>query len=180
MAVLDVAGAPVQVRLNAKPGDTVVVVGAGKAGLLCLQEAIDRVYPSGNVVCVELSNSQCRVVRDLGIAHKVIQANAQNPLETFRKYKELLGEKLADLTISCVNVPDTETTSVLMTKKTGLIYYFSMSTNFAKASLGAEGIGKQTKMLIGNGYYPGHADIVFQVVREHPRLRAYFEEKYAV
>lgn len=180
LAVLDVAGAPVQVRLNAKPGDTVLVIGAGKAGILCLQEAIDRVYPSGTVVCVEFDESQCKVVRDLGIAHKVIQANAQKPLDTFNKYRESLGEKLADMTINCVNVPDTEITSVLMTNNTGLIYYFSMSTNFAKASLGAEGIGKQTKMLIGNGYYPGHADIAFQVIREHPKLRTYFEEKYAV
>ncbi len=180
MAVFDVAGAPIQVRLNAKPGDTVLVLGAGKAGLLCMQEAMNRVYPSGKVVCVEFAESQCKVVEDLRIAHKVIRADAQRPLETFNTYRRILGEELADLTINCVNVSDTEVTSVLLTKNTGLIYFFSMSTNFAKASLGAEGIKKQTRMLIGNGYYPGHSEIALQLIREHPNLRNYFESKYVV
>ncbi len=40
LAVLDVAGgAPAQVSKSASPGDIVVVMGAGKAGLLCLYEA---------------------------------------------------------------------------------------------------------------------------------------------
>ncbi|MCP4721069.1 MAG: L-erythro-3,5-diaminohexanoate dehydrogenase [Desulfobacteraceae bacterium] len=178
MAALDVAGAPAQVRINAKPGDIVLVLGAGKAGLLCLQEARNRVFPNGQVVCIEYSKTQCDVVRDLGLAHRVIRADAQNPLETLGRFQEAMGENLADFTVNCVNVPDTEVTTVLLTKNRGLVYYFSMSTNFAKASLGAEGVKKYTRMLIGNGYYPGHAEIVFQIIREHPKLAQYFEDKF--
>lgn len=178
MAALDVAGAPAQVRANARPGDTVVVLGAGKAGLLCLQEAMDRVFPNGKVVCMEYDKNQCRAVQDLKIADHVIRVDAQKPLETLERYRAVMGENLADFTVNCVNVPDTEVTSVLVTKDKGLVYYFSMSTNFAKASLGAEGIKRQTRMLIGNGYFPGHSDITFQVIRNHPELRQYFEKKY--
>ena len=39
LALMDIAGAPAQVAVHAKAGDTVVVEGAGKAGLLCLAEA---------------------------------------------------------------------------------------------------------------------------------------------
>jgi len=179
MAALDVAGAPAQVRVNAVPGDTVVVIGAGKAGLLCLQEAMDRVFPTGRVICLEYDESVCRAVRELGIAHHVICADAQKPLETLARFQTVMGDDLADFTVNCVNVQDTEVTSVLLTKDRGLVYYFSMSTNFAKASLGAEGIKKPTRMLIGNGYYPGHSDITFQVLRKHPGLRQYFESKFA-
>ena len=179
MAALDVAGAPAQVRVNVKPGNTAVVIGAGKAGILCLQEAMDRVGLHGKVICLEFDESQCQVVRNLGIAHHVIQANAQTPMETLLRYQEVMGDELADFTVNCVNVPDTEVTSVLLTKDTGIVYYFSMNTNFAKASLGAEGIKKHTRMLIGNGYYPGHVDITFEIIRNHTRLRNYFEEKFA-
>ncbi len=89
-----------------------------------------------------------------------------------------MGDELADFTVNCVNVPETEVTSVLLTQDRGLVYFFSMSTDFAKASLGAEGIRKPTRMLIGNGYYPGHTEIAFQVIREHPGLRGYFEQKF--
>jgi L-erythro-3,5-diaminohexanoate dehydrogenase len=179
MAVLDVAGAPAQVRINAGPGDTVVVLGAGKAGLLCLQEAMDRVYPFGKVVCLEYDAAQCQTVQDLNLAHHVICADATRPLKTLAQYQQFMGDELADFTVNCVNVPDTEVTSVLLTQDRGLVYFFSMSTNFAKASLGAEGIRKPTRMLIGNGYYPGHTEIAFQVIREHPELKMYFEHKFA-
>lgn len=179
MAALDVAGAPAQVRVNAKPGDVVVVIGAGKAGLLCLQEARNRVYPHGRVICLDFLKSQCDAVRHLDLAHHVIRTDAQNPLETLKQYRAVMGATLADLTVNCVNVPDTEVTSVLLTKNQGLIYFFSMSTNFAKASLGAEGVKKHTRMLIGNGYYPGHAEITFRIIREHPELKQYFEDKFA-
>lgn len=179
MAVLDVAGAPAQVRINVKAGDIAVVIGAGKAGILCLQEAMNRVGPQGKVICLEFDEYKCRIIRELGIAHHVIQANAQAPLETLDKYQEIMGDELADFTVNCVNVFDTEVTSVLLTKDTGIVYYFSMNTNFAKASLGAEGVKKYTRMLIGNGYYPGHSDITFEIMRNHPDLRNYFEEKFA-
>lgn len=178
LAIMDVAGAPAQVAINAKPNEVVVVIGSGKAGLLCLAEAKERVKPTGKVICIEYSKEQCELVKRLNLADHVIQGNAQHPLEILQKYEEIMGDKLADLTISTVNVSDTELATVLITKNEGLVYFFSMSTNFAKASLGAEGTGKYTRMLVGNGYYPGHADITFEIVRKNKELRSYFEEKY--
>lgn len=177
LALMDVAGAPAQVALHAKPGDTVVVVGAGKAGLLCLAEAKKRVSPTGRVICLEYSERQCEVVRSLGIADLVLQVNGQEPLEAYRRYQEAAGE-LADFTVNTVNVPDTELATILVTKDTGMIYFFSMSTNFVKASLGAEGVKKYVPMLIGNGYYPGHAQIAFDIVRREQPLRDYLTGRY--
>lgn len=178
LAIMDVAGAPAQVAINAKPNDVVVVIGSGKAGLLCLHEAKQRVKPNGKVICIEYSKEQCELVETMGLADYTIQGNAQNPLEILQKYQQNMGDKLADLTINTVNVSDTEVATVLITKNEGLVYFFSMSTNFVKASLGAEGVGKHTKMLVGNGYYPGHADMTFQIMRENQVLKSYFKNKY--
>ena len=178
LALMDVAGAPAQVAVNAKPGDTVVVMGAGKAGLLCLAEAKKRVSPTGKVVCMEYSAAQCEVVRSLGIADVVIQANGQEPLASYQSYMEAMNGRLADFTVSTVSVGNTELSTILVTRDQGMIYFFSMSTDFVKASLGAEGVGKYVPMLIGNGYYPGHAQIAFDIVRREEKLRNYFIERY--
>ena len=178
LAIMDVAGAPAQVAINAKPGDVITVVGAGKAGILCLAEAKKRVAPTGTVVCMEYSEDRCRLVEELGIADIVICANGQIPLSSFQAYMKATGGKLSDFSINTVNVPNTELSTILITKDTGKIYFFSMCTDFVKASLGAEGVKKYVPMFIGNGYYPGHADITFQLIREHAKVRNYFIQRY--
>ena len=48
-----------------------------------------------------------------------------------------------------------------------------------KAALGAEGVGSDVTMLIGNGYTKGHAEITLQELRESEKLRKIFTELYA-
>lgn len=178
LAVMDIAGAPAQVAMNVKPGDTVVILGAGKAGLLCLAEAKRRAAPHGKVVCLEYSREQCKVVEDLGIADLILQVDGQKPLETYNEYMAATNGRLADFTVSTVNVPNTELSTIMVTKDTGRIYFFSMSTDFVKASLGSEGIGKYTEMILGAGYIPGHVEITFNIVRENQKLREYLHNRY--
>ena len=54
-----------------------------------------------------------------------------------------------------------------------------MATSFTKAALGAEGVGKDVNMLIGNGYTKGHANAALQVLREDERIMKLFAELYA-
>ncbi len=178
LAIMDVAGAPAQVAMNAKPGDIVVVLGAGKAGLLCLAEAKKRVAPHGFVVCLESLKSQCEIVEKLRLADLVIQADGQKPLETYNKYLAAMEGQLADFTVNTVNVTNTELSTILVTKDTGKVFFFSMSTDFVKASLGAEGAKKFVMMILGSGYYPGHDQIAFNVVRENLLLRKYLFDRY--
>ena len=86
---------------------------------------------------------------------------------------------LADLVVNCVNVGGTETASILCCKDHGTVYFFSMATSFTAAALGAEGIGKDVNMMVGNGYAKGHADIALQTLRDHPALNDYFTARYA-
>ena len=53
-----------------------------------------------------------------------------------------------------------------------------MATSFTKAALGAEGVGKDVSMIIGNGYTKNHDKIALDLLRESKVLRKIFEEKY--
>jgi L-erythro-3,5-diaminohexanoate dehydrogenase len=86
---------------------------------------------------------------------------------------------MADVTVNCVNVPGSEMASILATKDDGVVYFFGMATSFTRAALGAEGIGHDATMIIGNGYTKGHAEFSLNLLRESPELRALFEATYA-
>ena len=180
LSVLDVAGAPAQTAKLVKPGDTVVVIGGGgKSGLLCLYEAKKRAGVTGKVICIGGSDKSTNRAKKLGLADEYFAANATDAIFVYNKIMELTNGKLADLVINCVNIPNTEMASILATKDGGTVYFFSMATSFTKAALGAEGVGKDINMIVGNGYTKGHAAISLQVLRESPALRELFTEMYA-
>ncbi len=172
LAVLDVCGAPAQTARLTKPGSTVLILGGGgKSGLLCSYAA--KRAGAKRVIAFDYSEASLERARRLGAADEIIQGDARNALAVL----EAVGER-ADLTLSCVNVPGAELSAILATKPTGMVYFFSMSTSFTAAALGAEGVGSPVDMLVGNGYYPGHADLALQLLRESQTLRSLFEELY--
>lgn len=179
LAVLDVAGAPAQTARLVQPGHTVVVVGGGgKSGMLCLHEAKKRAGINGRVIGIGSGSASCDRMRALGLADAVLRVDATDPLAALRAVEEATGGGLADVTINCVNLPGTEMASIMATKDRGLVYFFSMATSFTGAALGAEGIGKDVTMLIGNGYCRDHAAFTLSVVRESPVLYKAFMELY--
>ncbi|WP_284142965.1 zinc-binding dehydrogenase [Caloranaerobacter azorensis] len=147
--------------------------------MLCLYEAKKRVGVTGKVICLGYSQESIDRVKEANLADYYIKADATNAVEVMEKIKEVTNGEMADITINCVNVPNTEMASILATKDNGLIYFFSMATSFTKAALGAEGVGKDVTMIIGNGYTKGHAEIALQIMRESEELRKIYEELYA-
>ena len=179
LSVLDVAGAPAQAAKLVKPGDTVVIIGGGgKSGLLCLYEAKKRAGVTGKVICIGGSEKSTDRARKLGLADEYFAADATDAVGIYDRIMDLTGGKLADLVINCVNIPNTEMASILACKDGGTVYFFSMATSFTKAALGAEGVGKDVNMIVGNGYTKNHAQITLDVLRENPKLRKLFDEKY--
>ncbi len=105
--------------------------------------------------------------------------NATDAVGMYNKIMELTDGKLCDVVINCVSIPNTEMGSILTCRDGGIVYFFSMATDFTKAALGAEGVGKDVNMMVGNGYTKGHAAITLQVLREHEGIKKLFEEMYA-
>lgn len=179
LAILDVAGAPAQTARLVKPGNTVVVIGGGgKSGTLCVFEAKKQAGKSGCVIGVSPFAKDCQRMTELGWADHALQVDATDALALMAAVAKVTGGKLADVVINCVNIPNTEMGSILATKQRGRIYFFSMATSFTAAALGAEGVGKDVEMIVGNGYASGHADFALNLLRESPKLRALFEQLY--
>lgn len=180
LAVLDVAGAAAQTAKLVKPGDKVVVIGAGgKSGLLCLHEAKKRAGITGQVIGIAPREKSMQRAASTGLCDTVIMADAANAIDLMEKVQEATGGAMADVTINCVNIPNTELSSILATKDGGVVYFFSMATSFTAAALGAEGVGKDVTMVVGNGYTKDHAAISLNIMRESPVLRKIFEDLYA-
>ena len=179
LAALDVAGAPAQTAKLVKPGDSVLVLGAGgKSGMMCCYEAMKRVGPTGNVVAMCRKDADRDKLLENKLCHKVIQTDVSRPLEVLEKALDANGGKEFDISINVVNVPSSEMASILPVRDGGIVYFFSMAVSFTKAALGAEGIGKDVNMIIGNGYTKDHAEITLHQLRENPALCKIFEEKY--
>ena len=90
----------------------------------------------------------------------------------------IAGERGCEVTINNVNVPSTEMTSILVTKGQGCVYFFSMATSFTKAALGAEGVGKDINLIVGNGYAKGHAELTLGIIRETEKIRELLNRLY--
>jgi L-erythro-3,5-diaminohexanoate dehydrogenase len=180
LAILDVAGAPAQAAKLCKPGQTVFIIGAGgKSGLLCAYEARNRVGVTGKVIGLVHGDAGKKRLEKTGFCDYIFQGSATDQLFVYEEVKKATNGEMADLTINCVDIPDTEMASVLATKDDGIVYFFSMATSFTSAALGAEGIGADTTMLIGNGYTKHHAEISLADVRQSPVLMEIFKQTYA-
>ena len=180
LAIFDVAGAPAQVQRLVHTGDRVVIIGAdGKSGLLACAQAKTCAGPSGRVVGIGPSarSAGAQLLQAEHFVDAFVESDARDAATT----ASLAGHALdgtADVVINCVNVPGTELASILCARDRGTVYFFSMCTSFTAAALGAEGIGKDVTMIIGNGYARDHANIALATVREAPAMLRYFCEHY--
>jgi L-erythro-3,5-diaminohexanoate dehydrogenase len=179
LAALDVAGAAPQVARLVKRDDCVLVLGAGgKSGVLCAAEARRRGGPGAIVVGVENHAPYAADLEALGICSCVLSVDATDPVLVRRRFLEATSGREADVSFSCVNVPDAELSAILPLRPRGIAYFFAMSTSFTRAALGAEGVGADVDLFIGNGYAEGHADHTLAMMHELPRVRQLFEKRY--
>ena len=179
LAALDVAGAPAQVAKLARPCQSVVILGsAGKSGMLCAYEAVKRVGPTGTVIGLVRNEKEAALLARVSDKIKVVIADATKPIEVLNAVLAANDGKEVDIAINCVNVQNTEMSTILPVKDLGIAYFFSMATSFTKAALGAEGVGKDVTMIVGNGYTKDHAAITLEELRESAVLREIFNELY--
>ncbi len=180
LMVMDVCGAPALVarlvrEYAARGVDPSVLVlgGAGKSGSLSLAAAADA--GAGRRIGVVPVTSEAELLRATSLADEVVIADARSPLGLSEAVAAAGGP--ADITVVCVDVPGCEQPAILSTAQGGTIIFFSMATSFAAAALGAEGLAADVRMLVGNGYVPGHAAYALDLLRANPDVRSLFESR---
>src|SRR5713101_5622333 len=97
LAALDVCGAPALVARHVRPGMTVLVLGAGKSGMLCLAQARRSMAGQG----------------------LLIVADATDGLSVLEQVTRLSRGTLCDLAINCASVPSTEMATILSVRSGG-------------------------------------------------------------
>lgn len=183
LMVMDVCGAPALVSRVVREhrertgGAPVVTVlgGAGKSGSLSLAAA--GAAGAARRIAVVPFQAEADLLEDTGLADRVAIADARSPLGLLAAVEEAGGP--ADVTVVCVDVPGCEQPAILATAQGGTVIFFSMATNFAAAALGAEGLAADVRMLVGNGYVPGHAEHALDLLRTTPGVRGLFESRLA-
>lgn len=178
LAALDVAGAPALVARYVKPGMRILMLGAGKSGALCLAQARKLLDGRGQLIAADISPKALATLEGLGLCDRTIACDATQAVDVMDAVKAATGGQLVDLVVNCASVPNTEMASILSVRDGGTVIFFSMATSFTTAALGAEGVGKDVTMIVGNGYVPGHADLTLELLRGHAGLRRLFEERY--
>lgn len=172
MSVIDVCGAPATVHRRVKVGQSVAVLGAGKAGLMAAVAARQAAGPGSRIVAFDVSAPNLAAMRSLDVVDEVVQVDLKEAIPVFELASRLTDGALFDFVINVTNVTGTETAAILCTKDRGNLLLFSMATSFQVAALSAEGAGKDIDMLVGNGYVHGCIDFGFDLVRRNPPLRA--------
>ncbi len=178
LAALDVAGAPALVARYLKPGQRVVMLGAGKSGALCLAQAREAMKGQGQLIALDISQPALETLKGLGLCDDIARVDATQGVDVMETVSKLTGGALADLVVNCASVPNTEMASILSVRDGGTVIFFSMATSFTTAALGAEGVGKDVQMIVGNGYVPGHAELTLNLLRRNADLRKLFEQRY--
>ncbi|HYM49114.1 MAG TPA: NAD-binding protein [Candidatus Limnocylindrales bacterium] len=178
LAALDVSSAPAQLARLVRRADRVIVIGAGGAsGLLALALARERAR-DGVVVAVDSNRRFIEDVRASGLADHVVEADATHPVDCARAVARRARFPHADVVVNVVNTPGTEMATVLLCRPRGIVMFFGMATSFSDAALSGDGLGRETRMMVGIGYVEGQAQLALGLLRRHPRLREVFVRRY--
>ena len=176
LAVMDVCGAPAMTKRIVESYDAPVVAvigGAGKSGSLSLAAAKDA--GAQRTIGVVPFEEERALLADAHVADEVVIADARDPI-ALRDAVTAAGGP-ADVTVVCVDVPGCEGGAILATAERGTVIFFSMATSFSAAALGAEGLAADVRMLVGNGYTPGHAAYALELLRADAGVRGLFERR---
>jgi L-erythro-3,5-diaminohexanoate dehydrogenase len=174
LSVMDVCGAPAltaRVAADYVEPTVLVIGGGGKSGSLSLAAA--RQAGAGRLIGVVPHATEAALLTSAGLADEVVIADARDPIALRDAVQKAGGP--ADVTVVCVDVPGCEGGAILSTADRGTVIFFSMATSFSAAALGAEGLAADVRMIVGNGYVPGHAAYAMELLRGNAGVRGLFE-----
>lgn len=165
----DVYAAGSHTRELAPAGGTVCVLGAGHAGKLALAAA--REASAGTLVAIDVDATAVERVAELGLCDIAVATDLRDPLTALAGL-ERAGAPPADLTVVVVSAPGCESTAILATATGGTILFYSMATSFQTAALSADGMSRDVRMLIGNGFAADRGAYALDLYRRDAALRA--------
>ena len=175
LSILDISSIVPQVHRHTEPGQTVLVIGAGKSGATAMA-AIREVAADARIIALDPDPLRLDRMVTLGLADSVIEGDATLPEKALETVSDATSGALCDLVLNCVNVADTEATSILCARRNGTVVFYSMATRFDRAALGTDATDNDVRLVIGNGIADRQAELTLDLFRKREGLLAYFEE----
>lgn len=176
LTACDVYPAAWHVRDRSRPGDHVLVLGAGHAGLLAAVAACDAVGPQGRVSVVDASTAALARLPQVAPAARAVRADATQA-STVVAELAADGAGPADVTLVCTSAVGCEGTAILATSTHGVVLYFSTATSFHAAALGVDALSTTVNLVIPNGCTPDRAGYTLELLRTHPALLDSFRHR---
>lgn len=159
--------------VDTKKPFVVACMGCGRSGLLAMAVVHDAV-PGARIIALDRSVSSLKDVLQLGIPNTVVEeCDATKPLDVLQAVNKHAPEG-ADLVLNLVSVQGTEAGTSLIAKKGGTIVYFSMATNFSRATLSTDVTGNPLRVELGAGVFPDQASSTIDLLKRYPKLAAVF------
>jgi L-erythro-3,5-diaminohexanoate dehydrogenase len=169
LTAFDVYPAASYARELAAPGEHVVVLGAGHAGLLAVAAARLAVGAGGRVTSVDIDPSALERAKTVDPDALTLRADVTDPLMVAAQLPAA-----ANLTLICTSVPGAEGAALIATASHGTIVFFSTATRFAAAALGADAIGSRARLVIPNGLTEDLGQYALELLRASAPLRLAF------
>ncbi|NKB37678.1 MAG: zinc-binding dehydrogenase [Gammaproteobacteria bacterium] len=176
LAAIDVSSIVPQVYRSVAEAKNILVIGAGKSGMAAMA-AVRASAPDVKLVALDPADEALEQIEECDFADICIKANARIPELVLREIRKVTDGKGFDLVLNCVNVPDTEAASILSARHGGTVFFYSMATRFDKAALGTDATDNDVRLLIGNGVAKDQATLVFELLRQQPKLKTFFENQ---
>jgi len=176
IAAFDICGAPKHAINNVKEGDVVLLLGLGKAAVSVMSSLRSKFGNKVKLLGIDVDEDSVNRAKMFGA--DATKINAKDPIATSTWVSKNSDGKLADVTINLVNVPDTEMPTVMCTRDGGKCLFFSMATDFQKATLGSESVAKDVELIMGSGFTKGHSDHMIELLNQDAELRSYFEANF--
>ena len=151
-------------------------IGAGKAGTLALAAA-RATRPDLRLWVVDRFDKPLHEVFAAGLCDGYAALDASDALAVREAALRWTDGRLCDAVVQMASLPNTEMAAILACKPRGTCLYFSMATSFAQVALGAEGVGADVDLLIGNGYLQDHAHMALALVRKQDKTRALLAQR---
>lgn len=98
--------------------DTLVIIGAGPIG--CFMAQLAKIRGAQKVIMIDINEKRLKMALDFGV-DIIIDSSKEDPIEAIKKYTDGKG---ADKVISATPVNSTQTQSIHMVKKGGLVVFF--------------------------------------------------------
>lgn len=164
---LDIASLAVQVKrvIQKQRGRKfkALIMGCGNAGIVAMA-IIKKYAPQAKILGMDVDSRNFKKIKKFGYTDKLAKIDGVNAGMVIKFANN------CDLVVNCVNVPNTEAASVLAAKDRGLVMFFSMATQFDKASLATDATGKDVTMIVASGIAKNEDKEIFALLKENPQL----------